>query len=61
MKQRKLNRQVYKKPRCKMIAVEEDTLLLDNSRELEGQHKPIESDGEILESKQNGFWSDDEE
>ena len=61
MKQRKLLRQVYKKPRCKMIAVEEDTLLLDNSRELEGQHKPIESDGEILESKQNGFWSDDEE
>lgn len=44
-----------------MIAVEEDTLLLDNSREMDGQHKPIESDGEILESKQNGFWSDDEE
>ena len=35
--------------------------MLGNSNEMDGQHKPIESDGEMLEAKQNFIWTGGEE
>ena len=35
--------------------------MLGNSNEIIGQHKPIESDGEVLDAKRDFIWISGEE
>jgi len=61
MEQKQLKRKAYIRPEIETFALEVTNSMLGNSNEIDGQHKPIESDGEMLEAKQNFIWTGGEE
>ena len=61
MEQKQLERKAYIRPEIETFALEVTNSMLGNSNEIIGQHKPIESDGEVLDAKRDFIWISGEE
>ena len=54
MKQKQSEKRLYVRPQVETVLLE-NILFLDNSREIDGQHKPIEKDDDL------DVWHDEED